>query len=263
MTKILQADFHQRIDEVVIVGVGGTGASVARSTARIIYDMQQRGLHTPRLTLVDGDKVEERNVGRQLFAPSDCGRFKSVVVAQRLSYTFGIAVQAVPEMFDVRRHTDYHGTLLIGAVDNHLARIEMSRFSGLILDMGNHRDSGQAILGNTGDRDVALHALKQSEKGDVIHHLPNAALTFPELLQGEAPAPKDEPGVSCAQLVAAGEQHLLINDMMAVAAAGYIHSLLNRLPITSWMTFVDIGMGFAMRPVQITPENILAYIGKN
>jgi len=81
------------IKTVTIVGVGGTGASTARIVARIIYDMQRSRRHTPQIVLIDPDRVEEKNIGRQaLFAPSDIGKFKAECVAKRLNFALGLDI---------------------------------------------------------------------------------------------------------------------------------------------------------------------------
>jgi hypothetical protein len=85
-------------------------------------------------------------------------------------------------------------------------------------------------------------------------------MVFPSLLE---PAPESEQSnivdISCADLLATGDQHLLINDQVASIAATYFYRLAFRQPITSFMTFVDIE-GLSMRSVQITRENIEAYV---
>ena len=73
-------DPHGQIQRIAIVGCGGTGSQVARSVARMLYDMQQSRQQTPRLLLIDPDTVEMKNVGRQLFTPADVGQFKAQVL---------------------------------------------------------------------------------------------------------------------------------------------------------------------------------------
>jgi len=58
-------DPNTHIKTVTVVGVGGTGAQVARILGRIVYDMARprsgRGrLHTPQIVLIDPDTVEVR-----------------------------------------------------------------------------------------------------------------------------------------------------------------------------------------------------------
>jgi tRNA A37 threonylcarbamoyladenosine dehydratase len=53
-------DPNTHIKTVTVVGVGGTGAQVARILGRIVYDMQRARRHTPQIVLIDPDTVEVR-----------------------------------------------------------------------------------------------------------------------------------------------------------------------------------------------------------
>ncbi|MBN1121797.1 MAG: ThiF family adenylyltransferase [Anaerolineae bacterium] len=243
------------INHVVLVGVGGTGSALARSVARIIYDMSQRGMHTPRFTLIDPDHVEEKNVGRQAgFAPADVGHNKAMLLSRRFNLALGLDSTAIPEPFDPERHPNGPGTLLLGCVDNHEARRALARAGCLWGDSGNHLASGQFVIGDSSDRETVLDALARMEtQGGVIHHLPNAALVFPELLEPN-PEPGPAPGASCGDLM---DQALLINDAVAVAAASYVFRLLHRIPLTSFISFVSLE---AIRPVPVSDEEIRTYL---
>ena len=82
-------DPHLYIQQIVIVGLGGTGAQAARIAGRILYDMRRRRMQTPPLLLIDPDRVEEKNVGRQMFTPADIGAYKAAVVGRRLNLALG------------------------------------------------------------------------------------------------------------------------------------------------------------------------------
>ena len=69
--RLLQQRVH-----VHLVGVGGNGAQIAARLARL--DIAMRALRHPeglRVTAWDPDEVSEANVGRQLYCPSDVGRY--------------------------------------------------------------------------------------------------------------------------------------------------------------------------------------------
>ena len=246
------------INHVVVVGVGGTGSALARSIARIIYDMNRRNLHVPRFTLIDPDIVEEKNVGRQMFTPADIGRNKAVLLSRRFNLALGLSSTAIPEPFNPEHHPNGPGTLLVGCVDNHEARRMLAQAECTCwLEQGNHLQSGQSICGTISDRTRILDALDRMDRqGGVIHDLPNAALIFPELLEPD-PDPEFEPGVSCADLAELGQQHILINDAIATAGATYVYRLLHRIPLTSFMSFVNLD---AIRPVPVSSEEIRAYL---
>ena len=83
---------------VALVGCGGTGSHIAYTLARLAAHCRDTG--GPRLTLafIDGDTVERKNVGRQLFASSDLGKNKAMVLAARLNAVFGLDILVFPHM---------------------------------------------------------------------------------------------------------------------------------------------------------------------
>ena len=91
----------------------------------------------------------------------------------------------------------------------------------------------------------------------------DAALLFPQLLEPEvppasAPDPQDA-GLSCAELVARGEQGLFVNDLIASIAAQYLWRIVYRQPIHTFASFVD-GDTLSVRSLPICSEELLAYL---
>lgn len=256
MNHPLRFDPRQAVRQLVLVGCGGTGSQWARSIARILYDMRRRGLQIPDVLLVDPDVVEEANVGRQLFAPADVGQSKAEVLARRFNRALGLQMAWAVEPFDPARDVGRYGTLLCGAVDNHLARHALAQAGGLWIDAGNHHASGQVVVGNSDNRDEVLGALERLPDNGLLSVLPNAALLFPELLEPEAAL--EQPDASCAELVESGQQHLLVNDAIATVAAQATYSLLHRQPLSAGLTYLALGDALTVRPVPITAETLRA-----
>lgn len=260
--KQLHFDYDREIKHILIVGLGGTGSQLARSIARMIYDMRSRRLATPELSFIDPDAVSMKNVGRQMFAAADVGHNKAEVLARRFNAALGLEISWLPESFDADRHIgteSWQGRsfLVCGAVDNHLARRALAKRDGVLwIDCGNHFSAGQVVIGTTKDRLVVRKELKHAKSSAEINVLPNAAALFPALLEPEATT---EPEVSCADLVALGEQHLLINDLIAGVAAGYVYKLLHRQPITTFISYVDLDL-MNVRSVPITAENLRPFL---
>ena len=97
-------------------------------------------------------------------------------------------------------------------------------------------------------------------KDGVYTHLPNAALLFPHLLEPETPSASEQAlqdaGLSCAELVALGEQGLFVNDLIA---AQYIWRILYRQPIQTFASFID-GDTLSARSLPICREELLPYL---
>jgi PRTRC genetic system ThiF family protein len=243
-------EYSQRIDSIMVVGLGGTGSQVGRSLARLLYDMKSRGLHIPSLHFVDPDRVEAKNVGRQMFTPADVGRYKAEVLANRFSLALGLPIR----FSNVAFHGAQYRTLVIGCVDNHEARKAIHDKLSIMnlpwIDCGNHFASGQVILGTT------ARAESVQPKDGKFFNLPYAPLVFPQLLEPEPPRAVE---LSCADLVAQGDQHLFINDMIATVAMQYVYKLLLRQPITSFMTFVDLDT-VTVKSVTLSPSDLGAYL---
>ncbi|MBZ0283458.1 MAG: PRTRC system ThiF family protein [Anaerolineae bacterium] len=249
-------DPFMHLQNVIVVGLGGTGSQVARSLARMIFDMRRARLHTPAVVFIDPDVVEEKNVGRQMFATGDVGQNKSRVLARRFNQALGLEIAAVDQPLDARRHLERHSNLVIGCVDNHDARRELAKAEAIWLDAGNHFDSGQVCIGNSADREILLRHL-DGDQGR-YRHLPSPALLFPQLLEPEA-QPVPQPNLSCADLVARGDQHLLINDLVACVVAGYIYKLLHRQPVTTFVSYVSVD-GLSVRSLPICRAELLPYL---
>jgi PRTRC genetic system ThiF family protein len=250
-------DPNLHVQTISIVGLGGTGAQVARTVARIMYDMKAARLHTPQIVLIDPDKVELENVGRQLYTEADVGQSKAHVLMRRFNMALGLDIIAIDQSVDTEQHFEQWGNLIVGAVDNHLARRELAKVKGAVwIDAGNHFNAGQVCIGNTSDLDTALRYIDQKEGR--LPYLPSAALLFPALLEPEAEV-KPQPERSCAELVAAREQDLLINDWMAIVASQYVYKLLHRQPITSFVSYVSAD-GMSVRSVPICRDELLPYL---
>lgn len=258
MSGIFDPNTH--IQTVVIVGCGGTGAQVARIVARLLYDMRRARLHTPNLLLIDPDYVEEKNVGRQLFTPADAALKlpKAEVVGKRLNMALGMDIAWCVEPFDAEKHGSRYGLqLVIGCVDNHLARRELHAAKGILIGAGNYRDGGQVIIGNTGDDDLMRRHL--DGKDGKYAYLPKDGLLFPSLLEPDTPTSEVQPDLSCAELVLRGEQDVLVNDWMACAVGQYVYAILRRQPVRTFASFISLD-GMSVRSLPICRDELLPYL---
>ncbi len=240
--------------QVVLVGCGGTGSAWAAILGRILYDRRRRGHDLPEVLLVDPDIIEERNLGRQGFAPCQLGGYKAETLARGLNAALGLSIARAIVAFDAKKHLAPYGALLCGAVDNHEARRAMAKARPAVwVDAGNHFASGQVVVGTTGDGEEMRRVL--NEGSEEIHSLPNGALVHPDLLE-----PVKEPELSCAQLLESGSQHLLVNEAIANVAGFYAYQLLNRQPLDTWLTYLSLEGGISARSVPVARDEILARI---
>ncbi|MCC6615308.1 MAG: ThiF family adenylyltransferase [Anaerolineae bacterium] len=253
-------DPNAHIQTIVIVGCGGTGAQVARIVARIVYDMRRARLHTPGILLVDPDIVEEKNVGRQLFTAADAALKlpKAEVVGKRLNMALGLDISWSVESFNAEKHGSRYGSqLVIGCVDNHLARRELHRAQGILIGAGNYRDGGQVVIGNVADPE-RMHRYIDGVDGKYAY-LPKEGLLFPALLEPEAPPLDAQSDLSCAELVLRGEQDVLINDWMACVVGQYVSALLRRQPIRTFASFISLD-GMSVRSLPICRDELEPYL---
>lgn len=234
--------FAERSFTVTVVGCGGTGGFTAEELCRLLPERAQ-------LVLVDHDRVEENNLTRQNFSYEDLGKFKSEVLAQRLSRRYRRSVAYTTLPIAALKEVEIPG-LVIGCVDNGLARRDIAeKVKGQLfqpyrcvswwVDAGNGDNYGQILIGNT---------LKGGgfDKEGTCFALPLPTLQRPELLAQAPPVELD-----CAQIA---EQGPTINRAMASVVVEVVRRLIEGT--CPWMQFyLDLEAG-TMHPVFATPEAV-------
>lgn len=249
-------DPHLYLRKIAIIGLGGTGSDVARIVARILYDMKRNHHHIPELVLIDPDRVEEKNTGRQMFSPSDIGQYKAEVVGKRLNYALGMETSWILDPVSAKDHFQgYNSQIVISCVDNYLARQEIHKIQGILIGGGNHRNSGQVTIGSCDDPDLIKRHLDEEK----IRYLPKEGLLFPALLEPEPEAEVKPDTRSCAELLASGEQDLLINNWVAMVIGQYLYKLLHRQPIHSFLTYINAD-SIGIRSLPIKREELEVYL---
>ena len=250
---------------VALVGCGGTGSHLALTLARLAYHCRESGLPPVEVLFIDGDRVEAKNVGRQIFAPCEVGQPKAQTLAGRLSLALGLCISAIPEMAtpsllcepSVRPPNDAIG-ILVGAVDGADGRraIRHALACGgwrLWLDCGNHESSGQVSAGTTVEARGLRSALAVP---GVCAALPAPSLVYPELMEARPPAPRQD----CAAAMQDNAQSLMVNQAMAMIAGEYLYHLIVRRRLTTFRTVVDLDT-LTMRSDPITARALAAATG--
>jgi predicted ThiF/HesA family dinucleotide-utilizing enzyme len=114
--------------EVVIFGVGGVGSRVAEMLYR--YSRIERRIKT--IYLIDGDEVETKNLSRQNFIASDCGKLKTKALKDYLDYIGGGASVIICSQFiqneEILRRVCDENTICIGCTDDVESKRLIGRF---------------------------------------------------------------------------------------------------------------------------------------
>ena len=243
--RILFPSIEQGV-AVIQVGCGGTGSWLAQDIVRIL-----RSLNGPEVyyTICDPDIVEVRNTLRQNFSTAEVGHNKAVAMASRLTYAWGFEVMAAPHAFDhTLLMTRYMPRLVIGCVDNHLARLAIrdaitfqDRPSRVWwLDCGNHAGSGQVLLGNVINKrdmhDSRTNDLKTFPFPGYCAKVFAPNVQHPELLKQQKVRE-----LSCAEIT--DPQGLTVNRMAAAIAADYVMRLLTGKELKRYATYFDLASG--------------------
>jgi PRTRC genetic system ThiF family protein len=250
--------------DIMLVGCGGTGSELAKIIARITYHMKALHIAFPKcIRFFDPDMVEEKNVGRQGFAPADIGQYKAEILAKRLGIVLGLEIEYYNEPYSGAYKNKHRREIILGAVDSHEGRAAMAETKDAIwIDCGNSRYTGQVVIGNTSDKKRLGDVLNSKFALGATRHLPNLALTYPEMLHpdpDEKPvSPIDESVLSCAELLARDQQGLLVNQQMALVAGEYLRKLLFRQPIQTHVTHVD-SETLTMKSTPITKDYLRTF----
>lgn len=255
-----------------LVGAGGTGSFAAHAVARLAYELNLRGKPS-ELVIVDPDSVEPNNIPRSNFCAAEIGRFKAQTLAERLASAWGLEVAHVNESFDAEEHfkKDRGGhqqiRVLVGCVDNHLARREIHRAlqreserydsdapDTWWIDGGNGKSSGQVLIGSATGKPTSK---KYFSTPSLCRSLPAPSVIHPELLEKQKlPVQRREvEEASCPEMIRLGEQSLNINQRVAVEIGEMLTELLLNNSLRRFATFFDLESGTS-RSSYCTPESV-------
>lgn len=217
---------------VSLIGAGGTGSQMITSLARINVSLQALGHPGLWVRLLDDDIVTKANCGRQLFAQSEIGFPKAVVLINRINRFFGTDWVAVPKKISKSsKPEDIRANIVISCVDTVKARFDIAKLVNTIkktiphsrastlywIDFGNNRDSGQVLLSTVGN-------IKQpkSTKFKAFSHLPSVTEEYKQTLLNT----KENTQPSCSMVEALAKQDLFINTALSALGSSLIWSML-------------------------------------
>jgi molybdopterin/thiamine biosynthesis adenylyltransferase len=100
---------------ITICGAGALGANIAENLARSGFE---------KLTIIDRDRIEERNLSTQPYYRSDVGAFKAKILANNLYRAIGIKVEAKTKELTPANTTQLlkDSQLIVDVFDNSVAR---------------------------------------------------------------------------------------------------------------------------------------------
>lgn len=249
LPKLVELSGYPKVENVLIMGCGGTGAYVASHLSRLISVLNQkiRKEEQIALFLADGDTVEIKNLTRQHFINSDISKNKAAVLAERYSNAFGIEICVITKdiekieelsfMEDNRRRSEA-ADLIVGCVDNNATRkLIYDWFKGtggdenyawrpkFWVDCGNEERAGQVVCGYAPPSRGSYCAAKIHPKTGTTGEfsLPCVAECYPEILSSEE---RFNSALSCAERAASAPQNMQTNVTAATIALNYIQKLL-------------------------------------
>lgn len=245
--------------KILLVGVGGTGSQVLSCLARISYALKKLGHPGFHVIALDGDKVEEFNVGRQLFSASEIGYHKSVCSISKINRFFGLSWEADTELLkegylEGLKYSD-NPNLIISCVDNVATRRIISK-SLLVnksnmnreyrtfywMDFGNTQNTGQVIIGSGA----------KSETPSLVDN-PQLRTVFDVFPKMEKYEKNSIQGPSCSMAEALGKQDLFINSMLAQAGCNLLWKLFYHKEISENGVFLNLSP-LNVAPLLIKPK---------
>lgn len=220
--------------EVNLIGAGGTGSKVLTALMEMSHSLTELEHSGLQVRLWDDDIITEANLGRQRFAPSETGLYKSVALINRVNRFMGTNWKAETQKFERNALGELpenaKATIYITCVDNVQARFDIAEILKAMskrrvnrdepkywLDFGNSQHTGQVILSTIGE-------IKQpnSEKYETVASLPMVTDEFGELLK-KSEQTDDTP--SCSLAEALEKQDLYINATLAQMGCSLLWSM--------------------------------------
>lgn len=211
---------------VICIGAGGTGGNFIKEFGRFLSFFRSEDKHVT-LSIVDGDRVEQRNCARQPFIADDENQFKAVTMASAIIENFGLNeadIKAYPRYIDTVAELDviaksvyvpYRENLivLVGAVDNHRARQVMHKFfynqkNIIFIDSANEFRVGEVVVGiRIGGKNIA----------------PPRSHYYEEIMKDKG---KSASEMSCGEMNVSSPQHITTNLMAANICLSFVVDVL-------------------------------------
>jgi molybdopterin/thiamine biosynthesis adenylyltransferase len=167
----LKFEADDKID-IVVVGCGGNGSRIVNLLAQQMYSNKS----IQKVYLIDDDKVEVKNLTRQLFYEFEVGEFKSQALADRYNMLYDLKIIPINLKFDIGigkiDRFSQNNLVIFDCVDNKAGRESIERYfknysdnilfasiakdylnnnkfkSITVISCGNQKDHGQVHVGH-------------------------------------------------------------------------------------------------------------------
>ena len=245
---------------VNLIGAGGTGSQVLTALARMNHALTEPNHAGLSVRLWDDDVITEVNLGRQLFAESELGFYKSVALINRVNRFFGTNWKAETQKFEKddlgKLQSNMKSEIYISCVDSVKSRFDIAEILNELkidkgyyrnqckywIDFGNSQFTGQVLLSTIGD-------IRQpnSEKYETVENLPFITEEFGELLKVSE---LEDNTPSCSLAEALEKQDLFINSTLAQMGSSLLWNLFRNGLTESRGFFLNL-KNFQSQPIKL------------
>lgn len=221
---------------VNVIGAGGTGSKFMTALMEINHSLLELDHPGLDVHLWDDDTITSANVGRQRFAESENGLFKSQAIINRLNRWSGSNWKAETKKFGKDDNGEIPNgagaSIYISCTDTVASRVEISQILQELsdkyadhrdkgrywLDLGNSKYTGQGILSTIGKINQPT-----SKKFKTFATLPSIITEYGKAMVSSE---NEDDTPSCSLAEALSKQDLFINSTIAQLGASLLWNLL-------------------------------------
>jgi hypothetical protein len=277
-------DYQNIFPFIVQCGVGGTGGYTVQHIAQLLGTSKRKAAYV----IADPDIIEEKNLGNQLFLPSEVGLKKSDVLASRYSAAYGIDIGSFSDsyietadklrsLFSMEYMSMYNDDdlgkklflpIIIGCVDNNYTRriiheLFMKMNTVIYIDAGNEAtqtpsDWRTRPKSQWSEEELATYN-ESGWSGQIVTGVrlnlfkqgPVAEM-FPDVLDDDDEIRPSE--LSCTELTASEPQRLIVNKFAALSIANILTQIVEEHTISSHITFFHAKKAY-MRSTEVQVDS--------
>lgn len=227
------------MQNIVIIGDGGIGSNLSVTLIKLLsfYKKNNTIKSDIKITICDGDIVEDKNLIRQYFLPSDKGKKKANITALHLTSiplqlgVKGIEISSFPEYVkptNISALIKESSIVLVG-VDNYITR-------KVIEDYTNELKDVFVVFGANEYTDGDVNIMHK-ENGK--HIFPKLSKKHPEILKRD----KMPDEMSCEEASQSSPQLILANTAVAQYMLEAVNSFISSKKVNWHQKYFDLETG--------------------